>query len=181
QSGISRGRGLASGGCRMTGEPLSRSGTGRVLVTGASGFVGSAIAKCLLAAGFERSALVRASSRPANLADLDVEIIECDLRAQDSMLRAMADTRYLFHVAADYRLWARQPDEIVKTNVEGTRNIMEAALSAGVERVVYTSSVATLAFRSDGRPSDETLSLDEAKAIGAYKRSNAAAHRVVET
>jgi dihydroflavonol-4-reductase len=91
----------------------------------------------------------------------------------------MKGARYLFHVAADYRLWARDPDDIVKNNVIGTRKIMEAALRAGVERIVYTSSVATLACGHDGAPGDETVSLKECEAIGAYKRSKVVAEREV--
>ena len=92
----------------------------------------------------------------------------------------MKGVRYLFHVAADYRLWARNPQEIIDVNVGGTRAIMTEALRAGVERVVYTSSVATLALRLDGVPVDETLPLEEALAIGVYKRSKVAAERLVE-
>jgi dihydroflavonol-4-reductase len=97
-----------------------------------------------------------------------------------SLAEAMKGVRYLFHVAADYRLWARDPEEIVRNNLSGTRNVMEAARTAGVERVVYTSSVATLGFHADGRPSDETLPLKPQDAIGAYKRSKVVAERAVE-
>jgi dihydroflavonol-4-reductase len=92
----------------------------------------------------------------------------------------MAGIRFVFHVAADYRLWARDPQDIVHTNVEGTRTLMNAALRAGVERIVYTSSVATLAARPDGSPSDERFPLDAAKAVGAYKYSKVLAERMVE-
>src|SRR5712671_3141419 len=92
----------------------------------------------------------------------------------------MAGVRYLFHVAADYRLWARDRNEIVVNNVTGTRVMMEEALRAGVERIVYTSSVATLAVQRDGTSVDETVPLEELKAIGAYKRSKVAAERLVE-
>jgi dihydroflavonol-4-reductase len=153
--------------------------TGQALVTGASGFVGSAVAKCLREAGLDVRALVRSTSPRGNLADLDIELVEGDLRDDESVARAMRGVRYLFHVAADYRLWARKPEDIVKTNVIGTRKIMDAALRAGVERVVYTSSVATLACRADGTPSDETVSLKECEAIGAYKRSKVVAEREV--
>jgi dihydroflavonol-4-reductase len=88
--------------------------------------------------------------------------------------------RYVFHVAADYRLWARHPKEIMRANVEGTRVVMEAARGAGAERIVYTSSVATLALREDGAPADETRPLAEAEAVGTYKRSKIAAERLVE-
>jgi dihydroflavonol-4-reductase len=155
-------------------------GTDLVLVTGASGFLGSAVARCLITAGFRVRAFVRPTSPRTNLANAGFEIAEGDLRDAGSVARAMTDVRYLFHVAADYRLWARVPDEIVHNNVEGTRLIMQAAKRADVERIVYTSSVATLALRHDGTPSDETLPLDEKMAIGAYKYSKVVAERVVE-
>jgi dihydroflavonol-4-reductase len=112
---------------------------------------------------------------------LAVEIVQGDLRDAASLGRAMAGIRFVFHVAADYRLWARRPEEIVRTNVEGTRALMEAALGAGVERIVYTSSVATLKARLDGGPSDETSLLEPASAVGAYKYSKVVAERLVET
>jgi dihydroflavonol-4-reductase len=151
-----------------------------ILVTGASGFVGSAVVKCLVRAGYDVRALVRPTSSRVNLADPKVEIAEGDLRDAPSLERAMKDVRFLFHVAADYRLWARHPDDIVRTNVEGTRSVMAAAQRAGVERIVYTSSVATLAARPDGAPSDETFPLDASAAVGAYKYSKVVAERMVE-
>ena len=153
---------------------------GRVLVTGAAGFVGSAIVRAFLAAGCPTRALVRASSPRGNLAGLEIEIIEGDICDAKAMARATAGVRYVAHAAADYRLWARDPDAMVRTNVEGTRTVMYAALSAGVERVVYTSSVATLALCADGQAADETRALDETAAVGAYKRSKVVAERVVE-
>jgi dihydroflavonol-4-reductase len=155
-------------------------GVEKVLVTGASGFVGSAVAKALTEAGFAVRALVRPTSPRAHLNGMQVEFVEGDLRDAESVRRAMAGVRHVFHVAADYRLWARDPREIAEVNVAGTRTIMSEALRAGVERVVYTSSVATLALNSDGQPVDETLPLAEANAIGAYKRSKVAAERLVE-
>ena len=152
-----------------------------ILVTGASGFVGSAVAKRLVHAGHRVRALVRPTSSRINLADLPLEIAEGDLRNADSLARAMTGIRFLFHVAADYRLWARDPADIVQTNVEGTRTVMHAAQRAGVERIVYTSSVATLKARPDGKPSDETFPLDAQFAVGAYKYSKVVAERVVET
>jgi dihydroflavonol-4-reductase len=150
------------------------------LVTGATGFVGSAVVRTLLAEGFEVRALARAASPRRNLDSLDVQIAEGDLSDTASLVRAAQGARYLFHVAADYRLWAKDPEEIVRNNLTGTRAIMSAALAAGVERLVYTSSVATLGFRSDGAPSDETLPLTPVDAIGAYKRSKVLAERLVE-
>ena len=152
----------------------------RVLVTGASGFVGSAVAKTLTEAGFNVRALVRKTSPRDHLNGVPVEFAEGDLRDAELVRRAMAGVRHVFHVAADYRLWARDPREISEVNVEGTRTIMTEALRAGVERVVYTSSVATLTLNAEGKPVDETLPLTEAAAIGAYKRSKVAAERLVE-
>lgn len=153
---------------------------GTVLVTGASGFVGSAVARQLVERGFPVRALVRPTSPRFHLEGLGLEYAEGDLRQPETVRPAMAGVRYLFHVAADYRLWARDRNEIVRNNVESTRIVMEEALRAGVERIVYTSSVATLAVRTDGTSVDETFPLDEAKAIGAYKRSKVAAERLVE-
>jgi dihydroflavonol-4-reductase len=152
-----------------------------ILVTGASGFVGSAVARQLVRAGHRVRALLRPTSARVNVANLPVEIVEGDLRDADSLARAMTGVRFLFHVAADYRLWARDPQDIVRTNVEGTAATMNAALRAGVERIVYTSSVATLKARPDGRPSDETSPLDALSAVGAYKYSKVVAEHVVET
>jgi dihydroflavonol-4-reductase len=151
-----------------------------VLLTGASGFVGSAVARRLRAAGFPVRALVRTTSPVAHLSDLGLDFVTGDLRDAASVRQAMAGIRYLFHVAADYRLWARNPDELTQTNVAGTRLLMQEAMRAGVERVVYTSSVATLAARTDGVSADETMPLTEDKAIGVYKRSKVAAERAVE-
>ncbi len=150
-----------------------------VLVTGASGFVGSAVARKLAGRGFRVRVLVRSSSPRTNLADFPHEIAEGDMRDAASMTRAAQGARYLFHVAADYRLWARDPEEIVRNNLEGTRATMQAALDAGVERVVYTSSVATLK-PLEGSAADETSRHDAASAIGAYKRSKVVAERLVE-
>ena len=152
----------------------------KVLVTGASGFVGSAVARKLLERGFAVRALVRPTSPRFHLAGLDIEFAEGDLLDSATVRPAMAGMRHVFHVAADYRLWAPDPTEIMRNNVTSTRNVMAEALRAGIERVVYTSSVATLAVRTDGTSVDETFPLDEAKAIGAYKRSKVAAERLVE-
>jgi dihydroflavonol-4-reductase len=151
-----------------------------ILVTGASGFVGSAVARALLQAGYQVRALVRPTSSRVNLTDPRLEFAQGDLRDAASLERALTDVRVLFHVAADYRLWARDDKDIVRTNVDGTRALMNAALRAGVERIVYTSSVATLKARADGTPSDETFPLDAKAAIGAYKYSKVMAERLVE-
>src|SRR5580698_8626029 len=129
------------------------------LVTGASGFVGSAVARALAARGVRLRLLARATSPRTNLEALKADVVVGDMADPAAMTKAMAGARYLFHVAADYRLWARDPEEIVRNNREGTRAVMTAALAAGVERVVYTSSVATLGFRAAGAASDETLPL----------------------
>jgi dihydroflavonol-4-reductase len=153
---------------------------GKVLVTGAGGFVGSAVAKKLVDGGASVRALVRPSSQRSHLADLNLEFAEGDLRDSTSIRRAIAGVRYLFHVAADYRLWARDRDEIFRSNVEGTRTIMSEARHAGVERIVYTSSVATIALPPDGSPADETTPLADGQGIGTYKKSKVAAERLVE-
>jgi len=151
-----------------------------ILVTGASGFVGSAVSRQLSQAGEQVRVLVRSTSSRVNVADSKLEIVEGDLRDPASLARALQGIRVLFHVAADYRLWARDDNDIIRTNVEGTRALMEAAKRAGVERIVYTSSVATLKARPGGAPSDETFPLDEKSAVGAYKYSKVVAERLVE-
>jgi dihydroflavonol-4-reductase len=154
--------------------------TSKTLVTGATGLVGSAVARRLRDEGFPVRALVRPGSPRFHLSGLDLEFVEGDIRDPESMRRATQGIRYVFHVAADYRLWARDPSEIYAANVEGTRVVMQAAKAAGVERVVYTSSVATLGLREDSSPADETVPLAAEVGIGAYKRSKIAAERLVE-
>lgn len=151
-----------------------------VFLTGASGFVGSAVARLLLDEGFAVRALVRRNSNRVNVNGLDLDVVEGDIRDASLLRQAMKGVRYVFHVAADYRLWAPNPSEIIATNVEGTRAVMTAAHENGVERVVYTSSVATLRPSDDGVPVDETAPLSEADAIGAYKKSKVLAERLVE-
>jgi dihydroflavonol-4-reductase len=158
------------------GDSLARS----VLVTGASGFIGSAIVQAFGRAGYPVRALVRRSSPRANLIDSDCEIVEGDVRDRGTIAAALAGVRYLVHAAADYRLWAPSPEDLLHVNVEGTRIVMEEALRAGVERVVYTSSVATVALCADGSPADESGILAAEQAIGAYKRSKVLAERVVQ-
>jgi dihydroflavonol-4-reductase len=151
-----------------------------VLVTGATGFVGSAVARKLAERGFKVRALVRPSSPRANLEGVDLEPVEGDMLDEASMVRALDGARFLFHVAADYRLWAKHPQELVRNNLMGTGAVMDAALATGVERIVYTSSVATLKPRSDGVAVDETAPADMLSAVGAYKKSKTAAERLVE-
>jgi dihydroflavonol-4-reductase len=149
-----------------------------ILVTGASGFVGSAIAIAARRAGYRLRVLVRASSPRGNIQPGD-DVVIGDIRDRASLAEALRDVRYLIHAAADYRLWSRTPSEIITTNAEGTRCVMEEALRAGVERIVYTSSVATIALRDD-TPADERSPLAEQDAIGAYKKSKVIAERLVE-
>jgi dihydroflavonol-4-reductase len=160
------------------GKAERRAPRSTVLVTGASGFLGSAIAAALRARGHGVRVLVRPSSPRTNLNAADA-LCEGDLRDRASLAAALRGARYLFHAAADYRLWARNPEEIHRNNLEGTRLIMEEALSAGVERMVYTSSVATLKI-TDGAASTEDNRLADGEGIGAYKRSKVAAERLVE-
>ncbi len=142
-----------------------------VLVTGASGFVGSAVVRHLLEAGREVRALVREGGDSRNLDGLAVEIVTGDLTDRASLKPALAGCAALFHVAAEYRLWTRHPARMFETNVEGTRALMEAAAAAGVARIVYTSSVATLGVNADGSPADEETPVAFADMIGPYKQS----------
>jgi dihydroflavonol-4-reductase len=154
------------GGCDLT------------LVTGASGFVGSAIAKTFRESGHQVRVLVRASSPRTNLDPADT-VVTGDICDRDAVAAALRGVRYVVHAAADYRLWARVPAEILRTNVEGTRIVMEEALRAGVERIIYTSSVATIDLQG-AAPADESRPLSEDRAIGAYKKSKVVAERMVE-
>jgi dihydroflavonol-4-reductase len=157
------------------------SSAAKVLVTGATGFIGSAVAKALCEAGFAVRATALPTSARHHLAGLDLDFYEGDLRDPSSARTAMVDIQYVFHLAADYRLWARKSSEILKNNVLITRNVMEAALRARAERIVSTSSVATLALDPHvGGAADETKPLSEEQGIGAYKRSKIAAERLVE-
>jgi dihydroflavonol-4-reductase len=149
----------------------------RVLVTGASGFVGSAIATVFRQNGFRVRVLARSSSPRTNIDPRD-EVFVGDLLDRASLAAAVQGARYLIHAAADYRLWTPSPDDLMRANVDGTRAIMEEALRAGVERVVYTSSVATFDLRGGGI-ADETRPLPADAAVGAYKRSKVIAENVV--
>jgi dihydroflavonol-4-reductase len=151
----------------------------RALVTGATGFVGAAVARALLKAGWEVRALARAGSDRRNLQTLALEIVTGDLADRGSLDRAAADCEALFHVAADYRLGARDSQRLYTTNVEGTRAILEAARAAGIARMVYTSSVACVGLPPDGTPGREDTPVTVADMIGHYKRSKFLAEELV--
>ncbi len=143
----------------------------KTLITGATGFVGSAVVRQLIKSGHRVRALIRAGSDRRNLAGLDVETVTGDLKDRASLDRALSGCSILFHVAADYRLWAPRPKEIYDVNVTGTRNVMAAAAEAGVSRIVYTSSVATLGLTGNGTPADENTPVSAADMVGDYKQS----------
>lgn len=149
------------------------------LVTGATGFVGSAVVRRLLDSGHDVRALVRPTGDRRNLAGLPIDIVTGDLREPDSLTAALHGCDALFHVAADYRLWVRDDREMYATNVEGTRHLMKAAGEAGVRRIVYTSSVAVLGHAAGGRPADETAEARVDDMIGPYKRSKFLAEQAV--
>ena len=151
----------------------------RALVTGATGFVGSAVARALSRAGWQVRALARAGSDRRNLRPLDVEIATGDLLDEASIREALRDCDALFHVAADYRLGAAHAQGIYRTNVEGTRNTLDAAERMKVGRVVYTSSVATIGLPADGSPGNEDTAVTLSDMIGHYKRSKFLAEQLV--
>jgi len=150
------------------------------LVTGGTGFVGAHVVRALLARGGAVRCLVRPGSRRDNLAGLPVEIAEGDLTDPASLAAALSGASRLFHCAADYRLWARDPRDLARVNVEGTENVLGAAARAGVSRVVYTSSVGALGRTADGSPADETTPVHRGELGGHYKRSKYDAERVAE-
>jgi dihydroflavonol-4-reductase len=147
-------------------------------VTGATGFVGSHVARALAQQGAELRLLVRSSSNQKNLEGLNADLVTGDLRHPDSLEKAIAQCDVVFHVAADYRLWVRDPTEMYRANVEGTRAILDAARKNDVRRVVYTSSVATMGFTSSGQPADENSPVSLNDMIGPYKRSKFMAEKV---
>ena len=153
-----------------------------VLVTGATGFLGSHVARALAAQGAQLRLLVRPTSDPRNIEDLHAERVLGDLRDPASIEKALAGCEAVFHVAADYRLWVRDPEQMYRSNVEGTRSLLESARKQGVRRVVYTSSVATMGFGSSGRANgplaDEQSPVSLADMIGHYKRSKFMAEQV---
>ena len=152
----------------------------KTLITGATGFVGAAVSRELLKKGHKVKALVRQSSVLDNLKNLDVEIVHGDLKDKDSLKRCLKDCKYLFHVAADYRLWVPKPKEIYENNVTGTENLMEEALSLGIEKIVYTSSVAVLGKPIEGDVANEKTPVNVDQMIGHYKKSKYLAEEKVK-
>ncbi|MGI4797394.1 MAG: hopanoid-associated sugar epimerase [Janthinobacterium lividum] len=151
----------------------------QTLVTGATGFVGSAVARALLARGHHLKLLVRRGSDRRNIDGLPAELVEGDLRDSSSFAAAVAGCRYVMHVAADYRLWVPDPGPMMQANIDGTRALLLAARDAGVERIVYCSSVAALGLIGDGTPGTEDTVVDPAKVIGVYKQSKYLAEQEV--
>jgi dihydroflavonol-4-reductase len=149
------------------------------LVTGATGFVGSAVARALAARGHSLRLLVRAGSDRRNVAELDAELVTGDLTDPDSLVRAAAGCRFVVHVAADYRIWVPDPEAMMRANVEGAVAMMRAAGAAGAERIVHCSSVAALGQIGDGSPADEATVVHEADFVGVYKRSKYQAEQAV--
>jgi dihydroflavonol-4-reductase len=143
----------------------------KAFVTGATGFVGSHVARILAEQGADLRLLIRSSSDPRNILGLNADHVVGDLRDPASIETGVAGCDVVFHVAADYRLWVRDPEQMYRANVEGTRAILAAARKNGVRRVVYTSSVATMGFTSNGRPADEDSPVSLDRMIGPYKRS----------
>jgi len=151
-----------------------------VLVTGATGFVGANVARLLVAEGHRVRVLARPASSVTALEGCAVEVVRGDVLEPDSVARAIQGCAQVFHLAADYRLWAKDPSEIYRNNVDGTRNMLEACVQARVERVVYTSSAGTLGVPRDGSLGTETTPVSLHDMIGSYKRSKFLAERVAE-
>lgn len=151
----------------------------KAFVTGATGFVGSHVARELAAQGAELRLLTRKTSQTRNISDLKAELVTGDLTDYSSLTRGMEGCELVFHVAADYRLWVRDPEQMYRANVEGTKNIIRAAQEKNVRRVVYTSTVATMGFTSNGTPCDEQSPVSLADMIGDYKRSKFMAEQAV--
>ena len=141
------------------------------LVTGASGFLGSHVARLLAGRGEQVRALLRPTSQTRLLEGLAIERVSGDLRDQASLDKALAGVETVYHVAADYRLWARDPREIYESNVQGTRNLLDSARRARVKKLVYTSTVGTVAVPREGVLPDESIVTSIGEMIGAYKRS----------
>jgi dihydroflavonol-4-reductase len=143
----------------------------KVLLTGATGFIGSRLARLLVEEGFSLRVLVRPHSKADHLAALEPEIVPGDLRDSDAVFRAVKGTMAVFHLAADYRLWVLNPVEMFETNVKGTYNVLDAAHRCGVEKVVYTSTVGVLGIPENGTPGTEETPVDARYLSGPYKRS----------
>ncbi|MCU1220853.1 MAG: dependent epimerase/dehydratase family protein [Candidatus Angelobacter sp.] len=150
----------------------------RAFITGATGFVGSHVARALATQGADLRLLVRSTSRLDNIADLRAETATGDLRDPESLKKAMAGCEFVFHVAADYRLWVRDPEQMYRSNVEGTRAIIRAAQESGVRRVIYTSSVATMGFTREGHIAGEDSPVSIREMVGHYKRSKFMAEQI---
>ncbi|HYX52430.1 MAG TPA: hopanoid-associated sugar epimerase, partial [Candidatus Limnocylindrales bacterium] len=150
----------------------------KAFVTGATGFVGSHVARLLAEQGADLRLLVRESSRTENIAGLKADLVKGDLRRPESLRSAVQGCEFVFHVAADYRIWVRDPEEMYKANAEGTRAIIDAALAAGARRVIYCSSVATMGFTESGQIVDETTPVSLDDMVGPYKRSKFMAEQI---
>ncbi len=152
----------------------------KTFITGATGFIGASIVRELLRDGREVRALVRKGSNTSNLAGLDLELWQGDLRDSAGLMQGLKGCDILYHAAADYRLWTREPAEMYRINVDGTVAILEAALENGLARVVYTSSVGTLGNPGDGTPGNEATPVSLADMVGHYKKSKFLAEREAE-
>jgi dihydroflavonol-4-reductase len=147
-------------------------------LTGATGLVGSHVARALADQGADLRLLVRSNSNTKNIQDLKADLVIGYLRDRVSLEKGIAGCDVVFHVAADYRLWVRDPDEMYRANVEGTQSILEAARKNGIRRIVYTSSVATMGFTSNGQPANENSPVSLDNMIGHYKRSKFMAEKI---
>jgi dihydroflavonol-4-reductase len=150
----------------------------KAFITGATGFVGAHVARALASQGAELRLLVRPTSRMENVAELRAEVVTGDLREPEPLKKAMQGCEFVFHVAADYRLWVRDPQEMYKANVEGTRAIIDAARESGARRVIYTSSVATMGFTKEGHIATEDSPVSISDMVGHYKRSKFMAEEI---